>query len=483
MSNFISSFLVEPVVRQARRFSDFSRPGLGSDTTLPALDSSHSPHGEAYDYEAMAIQEEEQLGIRPGDGNLLQDPFLSEPPAATVNSDHGRPRAQLQERRFPEVAPIVTRGIPSHNATNTRPDRASSDGVTSSSRSGAITRADRASSDGTGTATGSNRTIERFHTTIRSRGNSTQSAESAMTPIEESPLARRFSAQESPRGGPGSRRSTLGDRSLPEDDGMGPMRKRIIEIQNSGVSSEEKARLIHDIMVEEYNSSLSSLHEQGYARTRSPGSLRSQDRPFTPSSGHSNLDMVQAASSPGPRTPGSFTIEGEASIHVLPEDLLPTFYSKSAPRAAQARSSNESIELQDQEEASPPLGCAHYMRNVKLQCSQCEGWYTCRFCHDEAEDHSLIRRATKNMLCMLCGCVQPAAETCEGCGVQSACYYCAICKLWDNDPQKNIYHCDDCGICRVGKGLGKDFYHCKVSVTPQVSKSQGTVLTPPNRPA
>ena len=36
------------------------------------------------------------------------------------------------------------------------------------------------------------------------------------------------------------------------------------------------------------------------------------------------------------------------------------------------------------------------------------------------------------------------------------------CKLWDDDPHKSIYHCNDCGICRIGKGLGKDFFHCKV---------------------
>jgi hypothetical protein len=36
------------------------------------------------------------------------------------------------------------------------------------------------------------------------------------------------------------------------------------------------------------------------------------------------------------------------------------------------------------------------------------------------------------------------------------------CRLWDDSPTKSIYHCADCGVCRVGKGLGKDFFHCKV---------------------
>jgi hypothetical protein len=69
------------------------------------------------------------------------------------------------------------------------------------------------------------------------------------------------------------------------------------------------------------------------------------------------------------------------------------------------------------------------------------------------------------MLCMLCGHAQPAAQYCKQCGELAAQYYCAACKLWDNDASKSIYHCNDCGICRVGKGIGKDFFHCKVRTT------------------
>jgi uncharacterized CHY-type Zn-finger protein len=101
-----------------------------------------------------------------------------------------------------------------------------------------------------------------------------------------------------------------------------------------------------------------------------------------------------------------------------------------------------------------------------LQCHTCKRWYTCRFCHDQAEDHSLERRKTENMLCMLCTLPQPAAQWCKGCGECAASYFCGVCKLWDNDSAKSIYHCDDCGICRIGQGLGKDFFHCKVSRLP-----------------
>ena len=107
------------------------------------------------------------------------------------------------------------------------------------------------------------------------------------------------------------------------------------------------------------------------------------------------------------------------------------------------------------------MGCEHYRRNVKLQCNTCQKWYTCRLCHDDAEDHALPRKETKNMLCMPCGYAQKAGDECVRCGRLAARYYCGICKLWNDDPDASTYHCDGCGICRVGAGLGKDFFHCK----------------------
>ena len=111
---------------------------------------------------------------------------------------------------------------------------------------------------------------------------------------------------------------------------------------------------------------------------------------------------------------------------------------------------------------SKNLGCFHYKRNVKMQCYECERWYTCRLCHDEARKPCPYREdIRKNMLCMLCNTPQRASHICRMCGQLAARYYCAICKLWSDDPDKAIYHCDDCGICRLGEGLGKDFFHCK----------------------
>lgn len=109
------------------------------------------------------------------------------------------------------------------------------------------------------------------------------------------------------------------------------------------------------------------------------------------------------------------------------------------------------------------LGCPHYHTNCKLECSICQKWFPCRFCHDSSiKDHSMQRDQTKHVLCMFCFTPQFPLQFCtnEACNEMLAEYYCSKCKLYDNDPNKDIYHCDDCGICRLGLGLNQDFFHC-----------------------
>lgn len=115
------------------------------------------------------------------------------------------------------------------------------------------------------------------------------------------------------------------------------------------------------------------------------------------------------------------------------------------------------------DKTSNTIGCKHYQRSAKLQAHCCGKWYTCRFCHDEVSDHNIIRNLITTMMCMHCSTVQPAGQDCinVSCQKRVAKYYCKECKLWDDDPRKNIYHCYDCGICRIGKGLGQDYFHCK----------------------
>ena len=188
----------------------------------------------------------------------------------------------------------------------------------------------------------------------------------------------------------------------------------------------------------------------------SPTSPQSPERPSTPVArrgGGQLFDQLSVIS-----TSTASPVQHHNTYNLTEEDLKPTFFPKDEPDSPVY--DEEDMDTEEFEEVI--LGCQHYKRNVKLQCVACKKWYTCRFCHDEVEDHHLIRHKTENMLCMICGHPQPAAAFCEKCDEQAAQYFCEVCKLWDNDSKKSIYHCADCGICRIGQGLGKDFFHCKV---------------------
>lgn len=113
-----------------------------------------------------------------------------------------------------------------------------------------------------------------------------------------------------------------------------------------------------------------------------------------------------------------------------------------------------------EEQQSPPpehYGCKHYKRKAKLVAPCCGNVYSCRFCHDEAEGHELDRKQVSEVECSACGVRQGIHQTCTNCDIVLAQYFCAVCRLYDDD-MKRQYHCDGCGICRVG---GRDsFYHC-----------------------
>lgn len=107
------------------------------------------------------------------------------------------------------------------------------------------------------------------------------------------------------------------------------------------------------------------------------------------------------------------------------------------------------------------FGCEHYKRNCKLRAACCQKLFTCRFCHDNVSDHTMDRKATTEMLCMSCLKIQPVGPNCStpSCNALSmAKYYCSYCKFFDDE--RTVYHCPFCNLCRLGKGLGIDFFHC-----------------------
>jgi len=105
-------------------------------------------------------------------------------------------------------------------------------------------------------------------------------------------------------------------------------------------------------------------------------------------------------------------------------------------------------------------GCQHYTRNCQIRARCCYEFFPCRLCHDMACNHTIDRFATDTMMCMKCLCVQAVGKFCTSCKTEIAPYYCSHCKLWSSLEKGPIYHCDKCGICRQGKGLGIDNWHC-----------------------
>jgi len=101
--------------------------------------------------------------------------------------------------------------------------------------------------------------------------------------------------------------------------------------------------------------------------------------------------------------------------------------------------------------------CVHYKRECKLLAPCCNKLVYCRLCHDENNDHKIDRHQIKHVFCKKCQHKQKLQQVCEKCNTCMGKYFCEICSLYDNED-KSQFHCDKCGICRVG---GKDnFFHC-----------------------
>jgi hypothetical protein len=236
------------------------------------------------------------------------------------------------------------------------------------------------------------------------------------------------------------------NRLLPEDDGMRALRSQIQAVNARHVSPAEKGRLMHGLLLERYNAS----------RVKSSLDVGPQIGPATvsrtPEPPTGPLDSFRFWQNPADLAlPETFSLSND--------DIAPTFAPIRRPKGSGLNTPNgDAIPVDTQ----APLGCQHYERNVKSQCFACNKWYTCRLCHDANEDHKLPFLETRFMLCMLCSTPQRVSDTCINCAEPAAQYYCHICKLWESRQSKPIYHCADCGICRRGFGLGKDYVHCKV---------------------
>lgn len=109
------------------------------------------------------------------------------------------------------------------------------------------------------------------------------------------------------------------------------------------------------------------------------------------------------------------------------------------------------------------FGCKHYKRNCKIISPCCNKVYYCRLCHDEdiinlptKDYHTINRFLISTIICANCNTQQNVSNECANCHIKFGNYFCNICKLYDN-TDKDQFHCDKCGICRIGKS---NSYHC-----------------------
>jgi hypothetical protein len=106
-------------------------------------------------------------------------------------------------------------------------------------------------------------------------------------------------------------------------------------------------------------------------------------------------------------------------------------------------------------------GCRHYRRRARLVAPCCGEVFWCRHCHNEARDagepdwekkHELDRSTVAELVCALCETRQPVGVVCANaaCGAAFGAFACAACPFFDDDLSKETFHCEACGICRVG---------------------------------
>ena len=413
MSEYLPSFLVEPVLRQARRLSRIST-GEESPSFLPQVpdfqrwnptrfwNTSPPPsidEEENAETTVQSIARTIQLWTNQIN-NLDVDPLPS-PPFDPMDTQSQAPGLAQHDdpstTEFPALDPQTAQHPPPHLQEESRTSSAQS-----LNPARELETRSRVLSDS-----------ERRH----ANADPMQRGLSLRTAQPDAQRGNHFTTD-------GYVRRRDGSDTLPEDDGMGPLRQRINAVWAGPGTPAEKSKLIHAIMNER--------HRASHKMSNLPSNIVAPQRTGSP------MSILSGASQ-------------DPVFNLSDADLTPAY----APV--------DELDIHDdptQEQPKPQLGCIHYVRNVKMQCATCEQWYPCRLCHDEDEDHTLPRRETKYMLCMLCNTPQRVGQICKMCNQQAAYYYCATCKLWNNDPNKSVYHCDDCGICRLGKGLGKDFFHC-----------------------
>lgn len=108
--------------------------------------------------------------------------------------------------------------------------------------------------------------------------------------------------------------------------------------------------------------------------------------------------------------------------------------------------------------------CEHYQNLCDIYAQCCDKYYNCRRCHNEENSHELIASQINKFKCKKCNTTQDCCQRCinDDCNTIFGEYYCSHCRILEKDDvakMKGIFHCDECGICRLGGR--ENSVHCK----------------------
>ncbi|GFR42314.1 hypothetical protein Agub_g3221 [Astrephomene gubernaculifera] len=106
--------------------------------------------------------------------------------------------------------------------------------------------------------------------------------------------------------------------------------------------------------------------------------------------------------------------------------------------------------------------CNHYSRGCLLLAPCCDDEaFACHVCHDEDAPcgSKLDRRSIQRLRCLKCSHDNPNTWMgyCVYCGADyGRKHACTVCHVYSHD--KDMWHCDKCGICRLGER--EQYRHC-----------------------
>lgn len=101
--------------------------------------------------------------------------------------------------------------------------------------------------------------------------------------------------------------------------------------------------------------------------------------------------------------------------------------------------------------------CTHYESNLKVYAKCCNEYFDCHLCHNDIKDHKMNRKTINKVLCIKCNTENKLTNECSNCNIQFGKNFCNICNIWCS-KKKDRFHCNSCGICRIGKR--EDYFHC-----------------------